>query len=257
MITLPVNSSVYQTMVANIQQLQSNQDGTLCITPMQVQNNPQHNRQHRQHNANSTNTNTTNCSYNSSLFSSASNCKISTTTPAAAAAIASTPSAVLTSAAAGYPLYNPYTSTSVQRPQLHAHPLFGQLSMGLAAAAQQLKQLQQREAAGSISRKHSNTAPKSMTPKQSIVHRKNVASPVVASGAALEKYHRAMCNNNPNSNHNCATMIDRNNNEMVPKVEHADEDHSQAVIDADGNIIIRFGDGTPIKIECDCNDLKA
>ncbi|KAG4079185.1 hypothetical protein HA402_015841 [Bradysia odoriphaga] len=38
MITLPVSSSVYQTMVANIQHLHTNSDGTLCITPMQVEN---------------------------------------------------------------------------------------------------------------------------------------------------------------------------------------------------------------------------
>lgn len=36
MITLPVSSSVYQSMVANIQQIHTNSDGTLCITPMQV-----------------------------------------------------------------------------------------------------------------------------------------------------------------------------------------------------------------------------
>lgn len=37
MITLPVSSSVYQSMVANIQQIHTNSDGQLCITPMQVQ----------------------------------------------------------------------------------------------------------------------------------------------------------------------------------------------------------------------------
>lgn len=35
MITLPVSAQVYQTVVANIQHIQSNPDGTLCI-PMQV-----------------------------------------------------------------------------------------------------------------------------------------------------------------------------------------------------------------------------
>lgn len=35
MITLPLNGQLYQTVVANIQQIQSNADGTLCI-PMQV-----------------------------------------------------------------------------------------------------------------------------------------------------------------------------------------------------------------------------
>jgi hypothetical protein len=38
MITVPMTSQMYQTMVANIQQLQPSSDGTLCITPMQVQN---------------------------------------------------------------------------------------------------------------------------------------------------------------------------------------------------------------------------
>lgn len=53
MITLPVSSSVYQSMVANIQQIHTNGDGTLCITPMQVQK-PGH--QHSiNHNLNSTN----------------------------------------------------------------------------------------------------------------------------------------------------------------------------------------------------------
>ncbi|XP_055614422.1 DNA-binding protein Ewg isoform X2 [Uranotaenia lowii] len=37
MITVPVSAQMYQTMVANIQQL-PNGDGTVCITPMQVEN---------------------------------------------------------------------------------------------------------------------------------------------------------------------------------------------------------------------------
>lgn len=52
MITLPVSSSVYQSMVANIQQIHTNGDGTLCITPMQVQK-PGH--QHSISHLNSTN----------------------------------------------------------------------------------------------------------------------------------------------------------------------------------------------------------
>lgn len=36
MITLPVSSSMYQSMISNIQQIHTNGDGTLCITPMQV-----------------------------------------------------------------------------------------------------------------------------------------------------------------------------------------------------------------------------
>uniref|UniRef100_A0A0K8TKT8 Putative dna-binding protein ewg-like isoform x3 n=1 Tax=Tabanus bromius TaxID=304241 RepID=A0A0K8TKT8_TABBR len=39
MITVPVSASMYQTMVANIQQLHPNSDGTVCITPMQVDSN--------------------------------------------------------------------------------------------------------------------------------------------------------------------------------------------------------------------------
>ncbi len=61
--------------------------------------------------------------------------------------------------------------------------------------------------------------------------------------------------------HNTDTIIrsssdknNRNNNSMaclIPKVEHADADHTQAIVDSDGNIIIRLGDNDPIKIECD------
>lgn len=42
MITLPVSASMYQTMMANIQQIQPNGDGTVCITPMQVDSNDAH-----------------------------------------------------------------------------------------------------------------------------------------------------------------------------------------------------------------------
>lgn len=122
MITLPVSSSVYQTMVANIQHLHTNSDGTLCITPMQVQNKTQlHN--------------------------------------------------------------NNFNSNAVK-----------------------------------------------------------VARTIM-------------------STHNTDTIIrsssdknNRNNNSMaclIPKVEHADADHTQAIVDSDGNIIIRLGDNEPIKIECD------
>lgn len=38
MITVPVSAQMYQTMLSNIQHLQPNGDGTVCITPMQVQN---------------------------------------------------------------------------------------------------------------------------------------------------------------------------------------------------------------------------
>lgn len=53
MITVPVSASMYQTMIANIQQLHPNGDGTVCITPMQVNNNSSNSM------SNSTTTNTT------------------------------------------------------------------------------------------------------------------------------------------------------------------------------------------------------
>ena len=34
MITVPVSASMYQTMVANIQHLHTNSDGTVCVTPV-------------------------------------------------------------------------------------------------------------------------------------------------------------------------------------------------------------------------------
>lgn len=33
-ITVPVSASMYQTMVANISQIHTNSDGTMCVTPM-------------------------------------------------------------------------------------------------------------------------------------------------------------------------------------------------------------------------------
>nr|XP_036227827.1 DNA-binding protein Ewg isoform X13 [Bactrocera oleae] len=36
MITVPVSASMYQSMMANIQQIHTNGDGTVCITPMQL-----------------------------------------------------------------------------------------------------------------------------------------------------------------------------------------------------------------------------
>lgn len=33
-ITVPVTASMYQTMVANIQHLHTNSDGTVCVTPV-------------------------------------------------------------------------------------------------------------------------------------------------------------------------------------------------------------------------------
>lgn len=66
MITLPVSSSIYQTMVANIQQLHSNSDGTLCITPMQVQKNQTLGTMITNHNNTTTTTSATSTSSSSS-----------------------------------------------------------------------------------------------------------------------------------------------------------------------------------------------
>ncbi|XP_067638819.1 DNA-binding protein Ewg isoform X7 [Eurosta solidaginis] len=41
MITVPVSASMYQSMMANIQQIHTNGDGTVCITPMQMENGDQ------------------------------------------------------------------------------------------------------------------------------------------------------------------------------------------------------------------------
>ncbi|XP_075155061.1 DNA-binding protein Ewg isoform X3 [Haematobia irritans] len=43
MITVPVSASMYQSMMANIQQIHTNSDGTVCITPMQVDASNQNN----------------------------------------------------------------------------------------------------------------------------------------------------------------------------------------------------------------------
>ncbi|XP_037029668.1 DNA-binding protein Ewg isoform X5 [Bradysia coprophila] len=125
MITLPVSSSVYQTMVANIQHLHTNSDGTLCITPMQVQNNKS-----QMHNNN----------------------------------------------------FNSTASVKVARTIMSTH----------------------------------NT--------DTII--------------------RSSSDNKNNRNNNTMACL-------IPKVEHADADHTQAIVDSDGNIIIRLGDNDPIKIECD------
>lgn len=81
MITVPVSTQMYQTMVANIQQL-PNGDGTVCITPMQVHNQNQTiNLNNRTtvstqnvtiSTSNSSNTNVSNSTYNSLLQSNTS-----------------------------------------------------------------------------------------------------------------------------------------------------------------------------------------
>ena len=62
MITLPVSASMYQSMMANIQQIHTNSDGTVCITPMQVDANTNNN--------NNNNSNQNNANINSSSNSS-------------------------------------------------------------------------------------------------------------------------------------------------------------------------------------------
>lgn len=54
MITVPVSASMYQTMVANIQQIHPNGDGTVCLANMQVH---PHTTQLNNHNHNTSQTN--------------------------------------------------------------------------------------------------------------------------------------------------------------------------------------------------------
>lgn len=287
MITLPVNSSVYQTMVANIQQLQSNQDGTLCITPMQVQNitsnsdanvhatqsqtqhqqhhnhrhhhHPQHHNQHQNHN-NSTTTTTT-----SSMSSSASAGSGSSTT----AMLANTTTTMCTTLSPivvpnlSYPLYdNPYVA---HQQHLLAHPFGHPTSAHLSTVAARSSPQHQLK----LKR---NAAMRGLAPA-------TIATTTVESDALLRSLEKHLCNtlnnsqshsnNNNNNNNNSDSMLNLNHvvagesavrrpngPAMLPKVEHVDDEHSQAIIDSDGNIIIRFGNGAPIKIECDSSDLK-
>lgn len=73
MITLPVSASMYQSMMANIQQIHTNSDGTVCITPMQVDANNTNNNNNTNSNANTTNTNNSNSNTCSNSNSSNSN----------------------------------------------------------------------------------------------------------------------------------------------------------------------------------------
>ncbi|XP_065095428.1 DNA-binding protein Ewg isoform X2 [Ochlerotatus camptorhynchus] len=71
MITVPVSTQMYQTMVANIQQL-PNGDGTVCITPMQVHNQNQTvnlNNRTTPNTQNVTISTSSSVSYNNSLLS--------------------------------------------------------------------------------------------------------------------------------------------------------------------------------------------
>lgn len=287
MITLPVNSSMYQTMVANIQQLQSNQDGTLCITPMQVHksacsshhhhNHPNSNKTpaHQQH-INSTgpppgSCTTSHCGigYSSSAVSMATTATTTTTNTTCTPAH-SNPS---------FPLYNPY----VAHQHHHAH-LFGQTSavaaaaqlrsaaaMGLAAAAAATGSSVAANAAAAAAAQHlklnrallRNLSPTGVGPMVAAAGdggeallrtlEKHLSGHGSAGGgghkahSANSNAHTAQANN---LNNNCEHMP----NAMLPKMELADD--GQAVIDSDGNIIIRFGNSAPIKIECDSTDFK-
>lgn len=53
MITVPVSASMYQTMVANIQQIHPNGDGTICLSNMQVHH--QNINNHNSHNSSNNN----------------------------------------------------------------------------------------------------------------------------------------------------------------------------------------------------------
>lgn len=167
MLTLPVSSSVYQTMVANIQHLHTNSDGTLCITPMQVQSKT-HPNGSNSHNHNNT----------------SSSCNI------------------------------------------------GGNGGGSGSTV------------GVMSNKYGRTL---------LSHRiqSNGSGTVGTADALMKSFDKILRSNNNNSHHH------HNNNIMIPKLELADADHSNAIIDPDGNIIIRLGDSLPIKIECDNNEVKA
>lgn len=59
-------------------------------------------------------------------------------------------------------------------------------------------------------------------------------------------------NNRSNNNNNSITSNNSDKyNCLMPKIEHADADHSRAVVDNHGNITIHLGDGDPIKLECE------
>lgn len=61
MITVPVSASMYQSMMANIQQIHTNGDGTVCITPMQVDSHPNSsNNRSNSHNINNITNNSRN-----------------------------------------------------------------------------------------------------------------------------------------------------------------------------------------------------
>lgn len=159
MITLPVSSSVYQTMVANIQQLHTNSDGTLCITPMQVQKNNQTNAIHTNHSNISTNTTTTSSS-----------------------------------------------------------------SLSCVSGNTQANNSSTVKYCRTILSNNSDT---------------NVKT--------LGKF-----NNNRSNNNNSITSNNSDKyNCLMPKIEHADAQHSRAVVDNHGNITIHLGDGDPIKLECE------
>lgn len=212
-------------MVANIQQLHSNSDGTLCITPMQVQKLRQ--------------PPTANTTYTSSSCSQVSK-------------ITSFSNAQSKSYISGY--HSPISGHQQHGHHHNHHTLpyptsmsnlnasvFGGLgkSGGGGSGLTIAKQLKLNKAM--LRNLNSDALVKSLE-KQCIQNRDNF-------------------NQNNNNNNSIIANNNYNNNEiteerLVPKIESTEVDHSQAVIDQDGNIILRFGDGAPIKIECDSSDLR-
>lgn len=178
MITLPVSSSIYQTMVANIQQLHSNSDGTLCITPMQVQKN--HTLGTMITNHNNTNTNTT-------------------TTTSATSSSSSSSSSLSTSVGINH-ILNASSGSSSSSTVKYCRAV--------------------------ITNNSNDTTVKT-----------------------LGKYNNSR-SNNINNNSITSNNSDKYNC-LMPKIEHADADHSRAVVDNHGNITIHLGDGEPIKLECE------
>lgn len=288
MITLPVNSSMYQTMVANIQQLQSNQDGTLCITPMQVHKSAcsSHHHHHSHPNGNQTpahqqHTNSTGPPIGSC---GTSHCGTGNSSGAVSSATTATTTTTCTPAHStpSFPLYNPY----VAHQHHHAH-LFGQSTAAAAAAQLRSAAAMGLAAAAAASGSSAATAAAAAAAQHLKLNRamlRNLSpagvGPMVAAAGdggeallrSLEKHlsgHGStgggghVGGHKTHSSHSNAHTVQENNlnnncenapNAMVPKLEMADD--GQAVIDSDGNIIIRFGNSAPIKIECDSTDFK-
>lgn len=170
MITLPVSSSVYQTMVANIQQLHSNSDGTLCITPMQVQKGP-------------TGSQLTNLSSNTSP--SMRICR-----------------AIITN--------NSDTFGKT-----------GNLNTNI----------------------NNNNNNNNDSNKRCTTTTATTTTPLTTPTTINNNNINSNINNNLNNIHKLMASM--------PRIEHADANHSRAIIDNQGNITIHLGDVEPIKLECE------